>query len=275
MLTRLRALGKAAHPGPSLAVTAVGVALAAAAGAPAATCWLLAAALLSGQLSIGWCNDAVDHRRDAAAARTDKPVATGVLSVRTVWTACALAAVACVPLSLALGTAAGVTHLVAVASAWAYDLGVKRTAASFVPFAVSFGLLPAVATLSLPAPVLPPWWATAAGALLGVVAHLANALPDLDDDVAAGVQGLPQRLGPERTRVTAGVLLLIAAVLLAVAPPGGVGLAGAALLAVTVVALLLAFARRWPDRSRAPFALTVLGALAVVGLLLARGTSLA
>ena len=109
-----------------------------------------------------------------------------------------------------------------------------------------------------------------------MVAHLANALPDLDDDVAAGVRGLPQRIGPGPTRATAAVLLLAAAVLLAVAPPGPVGLAGAGP------------AGRWPSwrcwwrspvagptaRTR-PFALAVLAALAVVGLLLAHGTSLA
>jgi 4-hydroxybenzoate polyprenyltransferase len=273
--TRAAALVKAAHPGPCLAVTAVGTALAATAGAPTRTCVLLAAALLAGQLSIGWCNDAVDRGRDVAAGRTDKPLAVGTLAVRTVWTACVLAVVACVPLSLALGPAAGVTHLVAVAGGWAYDLGLKRTPASFVPFAVSFGLLPSVATLSLPTPVTPPWWATTAGALLGVAAHLANALPDLDDDVAAGVNGLPQRLGPGGTRAAAATLLLVAAVVLAVAPPGPVGLAGAALLALTVVALVAAFAVRWPERSRTPFVLVVLAALAVVGLLLAHGTTLA
>jgi 4-hydroxybenzoate polyprenyltransferase len=274
VLSRAWALVKAAHPGPSLAVTIVGTALAASAGAPARTCVLLAAALLTGQLSIGWCNDAVDRPRDVAAHRADKPLAVGTLRARTVWTACVLAVAACVPLSFALGAAAGVTHLVAVAGGWAYDLGVKRTVASFVPFAVSFGLLPAVATLSLPQPVAPPWWATAAGALLGVVAHLANALPDLDDDVSAGVRGLPQRLGPGRCRLTAGVLLLTAAVVLTLGPAGPVGVAGVALLVVTVLALVAAFARRWPARSRAPFALTVLAALAVVGLLLAGGTTL-
>jgi apolipoprotein N-acyltransferase len=61
---------------------------------------------------------------------------------------------------------------------------------------------------------------------------------------------------------------------LTVGPAGPVGVAGVALLVVTVLALVAAFARRWPDRSRAPFALTVLAALAVVGLLLAGGTTL-
>ncbi|MGZ4640091.1 MAG: UbiA family prenyltransferase [Actinomycetes bacterium] len=270
----MAALVKAAHPGPCAAVTLVGTALAATAGAPAGTCVVLAAAVLAGQLSIGWANDAVDHRRDLAANRRDKPVARGALTPRAVWRAAALAAAACVPLSLALGAAAGVVHLVAVAGGWAYDLGLKRTVWSAVPFAVSFGLLPAVATLALPEPVTPPWWATAAGALLGVAAHLANALPDLDDDVSAGVLGLPQRLGPRRTRVAAGSALGAAAVVLTVGPGVPLGVAGAALLLTTAVLLAAAFGRRWPEPSRAPFALTMVAALTVVGLLLARGASL-
>jgi hypothetical protein len=49
-------------------------------------------------------------------------------------------------------------------------------------------------TLALPEPALASPWAFAAGALLGVAAHFANVLPDLDDDRATGVRGLPQSL---------------------------------------------------------------------------------
>ncbi len=273
--TTAAALVKATHPGPSLAVMSIGTALAAAAGAPAGRCALLAAALLSGQLSIGWCNDAVDRDRDTAAGRPDKPVALGVLSATAVLGAARVSLAVCVVLSLALGWQPGLVHLVAVAGGWAYDLGAKRWVVSFVPFAISFGALPAVATLTLRPPAWPPLWAMVAGALLGVVAHLANTLPDLAADIAAGVLGLPQRLGPLRTRGLAAALLGVAAVVLAFAPPGQPGTAGIALLAVTAVLLLAAFAVRWGEESRAPFALTVVAALAVVALLLARGAALA
>lgn len=277
-MTRVRsalALVKATHPGPSLAVTSIGTALAASAQVTAARCALLALALLCGQLSIGWCNDAVDRDRDVAAGRPDKPVALGQLSTRTVATAAGAALVLCVVFSLALGTRPGLVHLLAVAGGWAYDLGAKRVVLSFVPFAVSFGALPAVATLSRLPPAWPPAWALAGGALLGVVAHLANTLPDLAADVDAGVLGLPQRLGPARTRTLAGALLAVAAVVLALAPPGPPGLAGLTVLVLTAGLLVAAFAVRWPAGSRAPFALTVVAALAVVVLLVARGGALA
>ncbi|KIF06238.1 membrane protein, partial [Streptomyces sp. RSD-27] len=76
-----------------------------------------------GQLSVGWCNDRVDLRRDRAAGRRDKPLATGGVPAGAV-TAAALTALAlCVPLSLAAGPAAGAAHLVGVAAAWAYNQG--------------------------------------------------------------------------------------------------------------------------------------------------------
>ncbi len=274
-LARAGALLASCHPGPSLAVTVIGSALAAAAGCSAARTALVAAALLSGQLSIGWCNDAVDQARDVAAGRRDKPVALGAVGASTAWVAATVAAVLCVPLSLALGLVAGLVHLVAVAGGWSYDLLLKRHWTSFVPFAVSFGLLPSVATLAAPSSHWAPWWASVAGALLGVTAHLANTLPDLDDDRAAGVLGLPQRLGAARTKALAGLLLAVAAVVLAFAPPGPVGVTGLLLLGGTAVLLLGAFGVRWPAGSRAPFALTVAAALGVVALLLVRGAALA
>ena len=269
------ALLKATHPGPSLAVTSIGTALAASAGVSPARCVLLAAALLTGQFSIGWCNDAVDRDRDVAAARPDKPVALGAVSARATATAAGTALAVCVALSLALGLLPGLVHVVAVAGGWVYNLWAKRTVLSFLPFAVSFAALPAVATLCLLPPVWPPLWALLAGALLGVVAHLANTLPDLAADVDAGVLGLPQRLGPGRTRALAGALLAAAAMLLALAPPGPPGVTGWTLLVVTAGLLVAAFAVRWPATSRAPFALTMVAALAVVALLVARGGALA
>src|SRR5665647_2949905 len=76
--------------------------------------------------------------------------------------------------------------------------------------AVAFGMLPAVATLSASPPRWPAAWALTAGGLLGVVAHLANVLPDLGDDVATGIRGLPHRIGARATALTAAAILLTA-----------------------------------------------------------------
>ncbi len=97
------ALLRASHPEPTAMVTALTVALAISTGRSGAGVVAVGAAVLAGQLSVGWHNDWLDAPRDAAAGRADKPVAAGVISRRTVaW--CALAALtATVPLSFASG----------------------------------------------------------------------------------------------------------------------------------------------------------------------------
>src|SRR3984957_10260529 len=78
----LRALIVASHPGPCLAITALTTILAAEAAPHGTGPVLLAPAMLAGQLSVGWSNDAFDAPRDAAAGRTDKPGPTGAIGVR-------------------------------------------------------------------------------------------------------------------------------------------------------------------------------------------------
>lgn len=269
---------RACHPEATVAVTVLVTALAAASGRTPAACVLLGAAVMCGQLSVGWSNDLVDAARDSAAGRTDKPLAAGTVSPGTVAAAAGAALAACVVLSLAAGRLAGAAHLTGVAAAWAYNLGVKRTAASWVPYALAFGLLPAFVTLGLPGQPWPPGWAMAAGALLGVGAHLTNVLPDIEADLAAGVRGLPQRLGRRRIRVLAPLPLLAASAVLVVGPPGPVGRAGWAALAVTAALAAATTTATSPGArpgSRLPFLTTLAMALTAVALLVLHGGSLA
>jgi len=271
----LFALLAACHPLPTLAVTTLATAVSVAAGRPALGCVLVAATVLAGQLSIGWSNDLVDLDRDVEARRPDKPLATGRVSVRVVAGACAVAVGTCVPLSLANGWRAGTAHLLAVAGGWAYNLGLKRTVLSFTPYAVSFALLTAFVTLGLPGEPWPQPWVLGAGALLGVGAHFLNVVPDVGDDLAAGIRGLPQRLGATRSAVVGAGLLVGASGLVVVGPPGRVPAWGWAGLAVAVAAAMSAGAvgvRR--TTGRAPFALAVVTAAVAVVLLVSRGAHL-
>ncbi|MEU5869668.1 UbiA family prenyltransferase [Nonomuraea sp. NPDC047529] len=267
------ALALACHPGPTVAVTALVTALAVAAGRDAGGCVLVAAAVLAGQLSVGWCNDALDAGRDAAAGRAGKPVADGTVSVTAVRVAALAALVLCVPLSLASGRTAGLLHLAGVLGAWAYDFGLKATVLSWAPYAAGFGVLPAFVTLGLPGEPWPAWWAVVAAALLGVGAHLANVLPDIEDDLATGVRGWPQRLGAARVRVLVPLPLLAATCLLVLGPPGGPGVAG--WLAMGAAVLLAVGGTLLAGRSaRAPFVTAVAVAAVDVLLLLANGAAL-
>jgi 4-hydroxybenzoate polyprenyltransferase len=267
------ALSRATHPLPSVAVTGFFSATALAAGLGART-GLLAAAVLCGQISVGWANDAVDAPLDRRVARPDKPIATGEVSRRTVATCAGLALLADVPLSLALGWRAGVAHLVAVGSAWLYDLGLKRTVASAVPYALSFGLVPLIVAAALPGSPRPQWALVAAGVCCGVAAHFANTVGDTDEDAATGVRGLPQRVGPLHSTVIAGVLVAVAGGFVLVAV-GARPLPMAAVAADVVLAASLPAVLRVPGARRLAFRLVLVAvAVLVVTFVLAGGSHL-
>ncbi|GAB1823248.1 hypothetical protein HerbRD11066_64120 [Herbidospora sp. RD11066] len=254
----LLGLVRACHPGPTLAVSALVTALAVGSGRDAAGCLLVLAAVLAGQLSVGWCNDALDAGRDLALGRTGKPVVSGLVTTRALWVAAGVSLVACVPLSLANGLAAGGLHLLGVAGAWSYNLGLKATVFSWVPYVIGFGQFPAFVSLGLPGAPWPAWWSVLAGALLGVGAHFANVLPDIDGDLRTGVHGLPQRLGPRRTRLLTPVFLVTAVAVL--------------WWPMAFLAAVLALAPRCVRRPDASFLSAIAVAALAVALLLVRGT---
>jgi 4-hydroxybenzoate polyprenyltransferase len=177
-----------------------------------------------------------------------------------------------VVLSIALGAGAAIANAVFLLCGWLYNVRLKRSVLSPLPYLLGFGAIPAIVTLSLPEPMLPPWWAVTAGALIGLAAHFANVLTDLDADLARGVRGLPQRLGA-RTSAVVSVLALLAASLLLV----GAGAEGAqwliGILAVAAAAACFVVALRHP-RSRLLFRLVIVIAALDVALLIGVGTNL-
>ncbi len=267
---------RCAHPGPALAVTVVAFLLALAAGLEPSRSLLVTAAVATGQLSIGWSNDWRDRHRDRRSARPDKPLATGAITAGLVGGAAALAASACAVLSLRLGIAPGLLHLAAVAAAWAYNFWLKSTAASVLPYAVAFGLLPAFVVASGQGQPVAPYWLVLSAALLGSGAHFANVVPDFDDDLLTGVRGLPHRIGPGPAAATGAGLLLLATAVLALGRPGPPGVIGWIALALAVPSAALAAAAglgraRWRRRG---FAGMVLLAIVDTGLLVLSGSSL-
>lgn len=232
----VRGLLGSAHLGPTLAVTVLFALLTGAQGLGGGRSALVVLAVLAGQLSIGWSNDLIDRARDRATGRGDKPLATGAGSVRAAQVACAAAVLATLVLSLSLGVAAGLVHLFCVACGWAYNLGLKATVWSWLPYAGAFGGLTVFVALADGS--LPPWWWPVGAGLLGVGAHLVNVLPDVADDLATGVRGLPHRLGPRLIAPVAGAVLVLASVVIVVgaSPPApavvAVGIAVVALAAL-------------------------------------------
>ncbi|WP_353815763.1 UbiA family prenyltransferase [Agromyces sp. SYSU T00266] len=274
------ALWRSSHPGPSSIVTALALALGWSAGLDPARIALLGVAVLAGQLSVGISNDAIDAPRDRVASRPDKPIARGEVGLRVAWGAALAALASALVLSALLGPAMLAAHALALGSAWAYNAWLKSTAASILPFLVSFGIFPSLATLSAPQPAVAPAWTWIAGAALGAAVHLTNVLPDLDQDAATGVRGLPHRWGPRASTVVAACAVVVGAAVVLVGTAGGatsevttvswVFFAGVVVVAAATVAT--AFLR---PPSRTLFRLVMLAALLLAAQLVAAGRVLA
>ncbi|HEY8641184.1 MAG TPA: UbiA family prenyltransferase [Candidatus Dormibacteraeota bacterium] len=265
-------LFRGSHPEPVVAVTLIVTALALAAHRGPAMSALMGAAVLAGQLFIGWTNDLIDADLDRAAGRTDKPLASGKITKQTFRLAVAGAAVLVVPLSLLTGRGSGIAHLTAVLGALAYNLGLKKTPFSVVPYALAFGLVPAFVTLGPPITHYPPLWATAAGALLGAGGHFTQTLPDLDTDRQAGINGLPHRLGARASALTAAALMAAAAAAVALGPahPQPLLYLGLAIALMLLGAIVVAAAT---DHWKLAFRLTLVTAAAVVATVVAAGVA--
>jgi 4-hydroxybenzoate polyprenyltransferase len=255
---------RAAHVGPSVAVTTIVALLALSSGLPVYEGVVVTMAVFTGQLTIGWANDLLDVHRDREVGRPDKPLANGDLTPSFVQRWLVLAAVACVVLSMLAGWRSGATHLaLLVAFGHLYNVYFKATPWSWLPYAVAFGSLPAVVSLANRPPEWPPSWMVVTAATLGIAAHFLNTLPDFDDDAATGVRGLPHRLGAIRSRLIATALLVLASAVAVLGPAGAP--APWAWTALTVVVALAAVAL-FGD-GKAPFYAAITIALLNVALL--------
>jgi 4-hydroxybenzoate polyprenyltransferase len=265
----LVALALSTHPGPTVAVTVVTAILAVGVGVPLLSAVLVTAAVFVGQVSVGLSNDWIDAERDAAVGRRDKPVARGWIGVGTVRAVSLGTALLAVLLTVPVGWEVTTAHLVFIASAWSYNAWLKRTALSVLPFIVSFGLLPAIVTLAARPPAFAAAAALAAGALLGVAAHFSNVLPDLADDRATGIAGLPHRMGRKASGVVIGAALAAASVLVFALAGGSGALAIAGLVATLALAVACTVLAVTRPPTRLLFQLIMAAALLEVVLLAA------
>ena len=213
--TRLRAYLAATHFPQALAMVllmTVGTAVCGGSWSSVALVFLASAA---GQATVGWTNDVHDAAADHAAGRSNKPTVRGELRPDDLRVPILVSATLTIPLSfVAAGWIGGAAHIAAVASALAYNFFLARTVWSWVPYAVSFALMPVfIAQASSPTlwPTVP---VTLLSVLVGVTAHLLNAIPDIDIDRDTGWGGLAVALGKPRSMILAAVLVVAAAVCL-------------------------------------------------------------
>ena len=185
------------------------------------------------QLGIGTVNDIVDAPRDAGR-KAGKPIPGGLVTpagARLIAIGCFLAGIV---LAASVSSATGVLAPVIIAIGLAYDLLLKGTALSWLPFAIGIPILPLFGWIgiasSLPIAFLvlvPAAMAAGAGLAIG------NTLVDVERDRDAGISSIALRLGPTRARRAAVALFG----LIWLAAVGSTVAAGAGLVAVAAVAL--------------------------------------
>jgi 4-hydroxybenzoate polyprenyltransferase len=207
---------RACHPLPTAAMSLVITAYAWSVGWRGAGLLGVLVAVLLGQLSVGWSNDAFDGELDRRVGRLDKPTVQGMVRVPVLWACAAGALAASVAMSWwVAGWVGGTFHVVAVLMAWLYNTVLSRTPWSWLPYAIAFTALPPFLSVGLDG-TWPPPWALVLFPIIGVSAHLANALPDIDADRAAGVDGLAIRLGARRSAALCWVLLVLGSAILVI-----------------------------------------------------------
>ncbi len=270
---RIRSLIFLGHPGPSVLVTVVFVALAGLAGrgVPDAIRILqLVGTMLPIQLCIGVINDVVDLPADTVA-QPYKPLVRGVIRRSTAaWVGVILGAIG-------LGSAATINlatlglGAAALAAGLSYDLGLRRTVLSWVPWWGGMAVLPLASYASAGAIPSRLLILIPLSALIAIGLQIANALPDIDTDRAAGVRSLPVLVGVDASRWAAPAALIGAGVLaVALAEPlhqaVAMFFAGVAVLACGVLFVLITrTARPFPilALATAVFAVTWLASLPV------------
>lgn len=176
---------------------------------------VIALAILLGQFVVGWSNDLIDFPRDKSAFRVKKPLVAGSITETTLKISLGSALFGALIISLLspLGVGGSAIHFIGLLSATAYNLKLKSTLLSVVPYIVSFGSLPWA--IYLAAGNRPPTWIVLGFILFASAFHFLNVLKDMEADVDQAVMGLPQVLGRKKSIVVAlflaglGVLVVV------------------------------------------------------------------
>ena len=238
----LSGLVRLVHPFPSALDASVTLALALLAGATGGRAALLGASMLAIQFSIGALNDVLDAPADAVAGRA-KPLVDGRVPARIALGIAAVAGPTGLVLAALAGPPAALIALTGLGIGLAYDLRLKASPWSWLPYATGIPLLPVFAwvgaTGDLPVPMLA---VAGLGVLGGAALAIANSLADAERDAASRTATVATTLGRVRA-IRLGALLSFvvggvattSAVLLAGSIPGTwLTCAGAATLAAGV-----------------------------------------
>jgi 4-hydroxybenzoate polyprenyltransferase len=198
---------RAAHFGPTVLVTSIAFFIAYSQFSLVGAAQV-AIAIFTGQLVVGWSNDVIDFQLDRAANRVKKPLVSGEITIDLLKKLIPIALLSATVISFIgpLGLLGTLVHLLGLLSATLYNLKLKSTIFSPMPYIISFGALPWA--IFLAAGTTPPLWLYLALALFTTAFHFLNVVKDLQWDIEQGVLGLPQRIGKTRSVITASILVI-------------------------------------------------------------------
>jgi 4-hydroxybenzoate polyprenyltransferase len=168
--------------------------------------------MLGIQFGIGALNDLADAERDAGT-KLAKPIPSGLVSRGAARLVAIVAIVVGLGLSASIGPGVLGLAVLGAGAGIVYDLRLKGSPISWLPFAFGIPLLPLYAWLgaagSIPGGIL-----VAAGLAVpaGAALALANELPDLERDARAGLASIGQLLGRQRTWAIGAALQALVAV---------------------------------------------------------------
>jgi 4-hydroxybenzoate polyprenyltransferase len=196
--------------------------------------------MLGGQLAIGATNELVDLPYDRAG-KPGKPLPSGDVSVRGARGMVIGGLTMMVGFGLPLGLPAFGLLALGTGLGVAYDLWLKQTVWSWLPYLLALPLLPVWVFVALGRPEPRLLFLYPLGALAAAGVHFAQALPDVAIDRQAGMETATSRLGSRATFALAWIAT-VSAPLLALGAARWLGLAGpfdAIVVAAVTAALFL------------------------------------
>ena len=155
-------------------------------------------AMLGGQLAIGAVNELVDADLDARF-KPAKPIPSGRISRFGARNLTVLSLLVMIGFSASLGVWSLVLCSLGTGAGLAYDLWLKRTLISWLPYLIALPLIPIWVWTALGdfRPRLLILYPLGALAVIGV--HVSQALPDAVEDRAAGIRSVTSMLGESRS----------------------------------------------------------------------------
>jgi len=202
---------------------------------------LAVSAHIAMQLSIAILNDYCDRERDVLSKK-NKPIVRGLVLPREALFTSLFMMLVMVVLLIPLNRGALLISVIYLALGQSYNLGLKTTPWGGVVFSLAIPLLPVYGFVAVNHFVPLVLWQMPVTAPLGLALHLANTLPDIEQDAANQLRNIAVVLGVRRSMIATSLLILLAAAVIMVLKITGLIPAQAWLLFPTWITAILSVA---------------------------------